>query len=226
MILIENLQSFFDLWLDKVGSPYFTSGQKDQFLQRAVVQFVNQYLKHPSTHMLEDTHVDTEDVHTLIHTAEVVANADGIVSFSDVNAALPTGKEWMYFMAVGRGTAKDCGGEKFKSRWVKHNNYFAQKRNTFKKPAPEYPIHRYFSDHIKLEPSGQVSTDIVVLVYPNKVTLDDPNDTFVRGTNAIDLDLPDKVFNEIVYLALTQAGVNLREQEFYAAVEREVGKNV
>lgn len=226
MILVQDLHSYFDLWVDKTGSPYFTSEQKDQFLQRAAVHFVNQYLKNPSSHVLEDTHVDTEDVHTLIQTVEITSQADGRVNFSDLNAALPTGKEWMYFLAVGRGTAKDCGNTLFKSRWMKHNNKFAQSRNTFKRPEPEYPVHEYYSDHMLFKPAGANSTEITVLVYPNKITLDDPMDTFQRGANAVDLDLPDKVFNEIVYLALSQAGINMREQEFYAAVERETGKNV
>lgn len=226
MILVENLHSYFDLWVDKTGSPYFTSSQKDQFLQRAAVQFVNQYLKNPSSHILEDTHVDTEDVHTLIERVEITSQDNGRINFSDLNDALPTDKEWMYFLAVGRGADKDCGNVKYKSRWMKHNNKYAQNRNDFKKPEAEYPVHEYYSEFMELRPSGANSTEITVLVYPNKITLDDPDDTFERGPNAVDLDLPDKVFNEIVYLALSQAGINMREQEFYAAVERETGKNV
>ena len=226
MIAIEKIHSLFDLWIDKVGSPYFTSSQKDLFIQRGVVHFVNQYLKNPSSHVLEDTHVDTEDVYPLIQAVTVASNEKGEISFSDINDLLPLDKEWMYFMSVGRGKKKDCGEDKVKSRWVRHNDYYAQKNNSFKKPEPDYPIHRYFSDYIKCEPIGVASTEVTVLVYPNVVTLDDENDSLLRGPNAVDLDLPDKVFNEIVYLALSQAGISIREQDFYSYTEREVAKNV
>ena len=226
MILIEKIHEIFDLWIDKTGSSYYTSDQKDLFIQRGVVQYVNQYLKNPSSHVLEETHVDTEDVHTLIHSVELVSDAKGLVTFDSINSELPTNKNWMYFMSVARGSNKDCGGEQFKSRWVRHNDYLAQITNTFKKPEINYPIHRYFSNYIKFDPGSQAAAEITVLVYPNIVTLDDLNDTYARGVGAVDLDLPDKVFNEIVYLALSQAGVNLREQEFYTATEREVSKNV
>lgn len=226
MILVEQIHELFDLWQDKVGAPYFTSDQKDLFIQRASVQFVNQYLKNPSSHVLEETHVDTEDVNTLMHQANVSSLADGRITFVQINAALPTGKSWMYFMSAGRGATVECSGDIHGSRWVRHNDYRPQKRNSFKKPEVKYPIHRYFSDYIQFEPKGKASTEITVLVYPNVVTLDDPNDSGTRGTGAIDLDLPNKVFNEIVYLSLAQAGINMREQDFYQFVEREIGKNV
>ena len=226
MIAIERLHSFFDLISDKVGSPYFTSSQKDTFFQQAVTHFINQYFKNPSSHVMEDTHIDLEDVHTLVTQVNTRTDVNGNVNFSDINSSLPDGKEWMYFLACGRGSSLECKGEKYKSRWVRHNDYYVQKRNAFKKPEVTKPIHRYFNDYLKFEPKGETSVEIVILMRPNEVTLDDPNDSYQRGPNAVDLDLPDKVFNEIVYLALTQAGINLRENEFYAAVEREVGKNV
>lgn len=226
MILIDDLHKIFDLWIDKVGAPYFTSDQKDDFINRAAIHFINQYFKNPSTHVMEDTHVDLEDVHTLVNEVEVLTDNQGRVFFTNINSNLPTGKEWMYFLNASKSTSSDCNGEVLKSRWVRHNDFYAQSRNSFKKPDSKYPIHRYFSDHLKFDPVGVSKCIITVLCKPNVVTLDDPNDTLDRGSNAIDLDLPEKVFNEIVYLSLTQAGINMRESDFYAQAEREMNKNV
>ena len=226
MILVEDLHEIFDLWLDKVDAPYFTSNQRDKFLQRASIQFLNQYFKNPSSHVLEDTHVDLEDVHSLVYPVRLISDEQGRVNFTDINGGLPTGKEWMYFLNAARGKTADCKDAVTASRWVRHNEFYTQQRNDLVKAESEYPIHRYFSDYMQFNPSGRVAVEVTVLMKPNALTLDDPNDTRTRGANAVDLDLPDKVFNEIVYLALIQAGVNMREQEFYASAEREVGKNV
>lgn len=224
MIRIEELHQVFDLWIDKVGAPYFTSGQKDMFLRKASIQFVNKFFKNPSLHTQEETYIDTEDLHPLIYNVPLRTNTSGEVFYTDINNNLP--KNWMYMLAVYAKGDEMCGDEMFRSRWMRHNSFAIQSGNSFKKPEYNHPVHRYYSNKIKFSPSEERVVSFTVIVYPNEVSLDDPTNSGVRGTNAVDLDLPERVFDEVVYLALTQSGVNMREQDFYAMTGREAINNV
>jgi len=226
MIKIEELHNVFDLWIDKTSSPYFTSDQKDTFIQKAVDHFINNFFKNNVDHVMERSSVDVEDLHTLINVVNVPVESDGRMLMTEVNSKLPIGKEWTYILRVSRMFSDSCGANEVKSRFVRHNDYLAIKDNVFKKPSEKYPVHLYVSDAIQFYPKKGGSSTISVLVNPNEVNLDDVDDSGERGVNAVDLDLPNKVFNEIMYIALTKAGISIREGEFYAASKKESMDNV
>ena len=66
MILIEDVHTLFDLWIDKTGSPYYTSTEKDFFIWRALIHYVTNHFNEQPAHMSERTIRDSEDLSELI----------------------------------------------------------------------------------------------------------------------------------------------------------------
>lgn len=217
MILVEDLHRVFDLWIDKTSSPYFTSNEKDLFINNAVREWLNKYFNpNTSSHQLEKFQYDLSDVEELVPMPITLdSTSNGLVTRKSIEANLNEGRSYSYILRVGRAKSKECGGQFKKVRWVSHNDYLAQQDNSFKKATEDYPIYTIYKDGLVVEPKAEVKVEITVLLQPLKVSLDDSDNTFERGSNAVDLDVSEKCFNEIVYLALKQAGISIRETEFY-----------
>lgn len=225
MILIETLQALFDLVVDNVGSPYFTSNQKDIFLQRAQQNLLNQYFNKMSKgHMAEATSNDSDSISGLIQEVILQTNAQGELLESAISTAL-NGREKFRYLSVQRQGILDCDEGYDKSRFVRHNDFSTNQQNSFKKATNDFPIHRYYNSKLQFNPTGVANIKITVILFPLLMTLDDPTDSGVRGSNAIDSELDDDRTNEIAYLALSMAGINIRESDFYQMVEREGTRN-
>jgi hypothetical protein len=224
---ILEMHKRFDLIIDKVGSPYLTSDEKDSFLQRGEVSFVNSFFSgNRDKYVGEDTDKNTERISPLIDEFDGSTDLSGRISFPTINFELST--PVMYIMNVGvKFEGNGCGSDNYvKSRFVRHNDFFAHQNNEFKKGSDEFPVHRYFNDYIKVTPSTRKDVYLTVCREPIKVTLDDPNDSGVAGTSAISSELDDKVHDEVLLYALRSAGINIREIEFYQMLNQEQDKGV
>lgn len=220
MILIESAHTLFDLWFDKTGSPYYTSDEKDLFIKQGVYHFINKHFNEGKTHVAERTIRDVEDLDELIYPFSARTDSQGRL-YDSVSETALNGREIMYVLNASRASSTECGGEQLKARYVRHNDYLSQVTNSYKKPTEKYPIHRIFNGYTKFDPSGEANVAMTVLVKPLSPTLDDPTNSSVRGLNAVDIELPEEVTNELVYLALRQAGVSVREIDFYQMVSGE-----
>ncbi len=229
---IENMHKWFDLILDKVGSPYFSSPEKDSFLQRAEVHYVNSFFKNPSTvHLMEDTSIDVDYVKSLITEVKLDTDDEGRLYYSNIDSVLQSetsisGAKMMYILNASKSITSSselCAPsyQYIKSRFIRHNDFFAHQANAFKKATTEYPTHRCFDNYLRFNPDNKSNVYLTVIRYPKLVTLDDPNSTGARGVNAVDSELPDKSQNEIVFMALKFAGVAIREADFYQIVSNE-----
>jgi len=231
---IQEMHTLFDLVIDKTGSPYFTSDEKDEYLQRAEVTYVNGFFNPTgqSKRNAEATSIDEELLNPLMSEVFVQNPSTGKLTFASINAAITSGsQELMYILGVSRNFNLDSCGDSDettyrKSRFVRHNNFSAHTDNSFKEGTEKYPFHRYFDTYLKLTPRKVADTYISLLRYPLDVTLDDPNDTGQAGPNAVNSELPDKAHNEIVYLALQAAGISIREGEFFQMVTMEEKDNI
>lgn len=212
MIAIEEIHRLFDIIVDKTASPYFTSGEKDQFINAGIRALVQKYFNPSQSHLMESTSIDVEDLQELIVPLKLTSDASGNILKSDIETGISS--EYYYILNVA--VREDgCGTDYKKCRFIRHNDYFAQKDNAFKKPDKGYTVYRIFSDKLTISPTGSVGTYLTLLKKPNIVTLDDPTDTGVRGANAVDCELNDKLLNEIVMLSCVAAGISMREGDFY-----------
>jgi len=224
MILIEDLHQLFDLVIDNVSSPYFTSSQKDEFLRRGIQNYLNKYFnRQPDGHNAETTSNDVANIEDLIEGVELLTNNQGELLFVDIEAALGNRKVFRY-LTVEAKDLDECDNYT-KSRFVRHNDWISNQLNQFKKATDMFPTHRYFNGRLQVDPKEARAMRLTVVLQPLPVTLDDPTDSGVRGPNAIDAEFDQSALNEIVYLSLSMAGVSIREGDFYQLVEREGTKN-
>lgn len=226
MILIADLHKRFDLIIDKTASPYFDSIDKDDFINGGILNYVSKFFNPISgTHLAERRDVDDELISELIEPAEVSTTAKGEATIISINAALPPNRELLYILNAAKAGTNDCKDILRSSRFVRHNEFFKQSDNSFKKPSDKYPVHRYMNGRIKFDPEGVSKAAFTVVMKPVKVTLDDAGNTGVPGPNAVNCELSEKCMNEIVYLSLRQAGISMRETDFYQMVGAEEKAN-
>lgn len=217
----------FDLIIDKTGNPYFTSNEKDSFLQRGEIDAVNSFFGNPKDrYEAEQSDKDVGRIRSLIEEIETTSDYLGRILDTTVNDLLST--EVMYYLNIAvSGADNGCDTGSFnKSRFVRHNDFFAHQNNEFKKGTQEYPVHRYFNGYLKVTPSNEEKVYLTACRYPVKVTLDDPDDLGVAGVNAVSSELPDKFHDEVLMYALRSAGINIREAEFFQMINQEQDKGV
>ena len=216
---IQEMHDWFDLVMDKVGEPYFTDDEKDLFLNEAQINFVRQFFDIVfDKYNAERSNYDAEMLAPLIFPVFVQTTTTGQLLFSDLDAAVDT--SWMYILNVARKPVdKTCSTSSLDylpSRNVRHNDFFKHQQNAFKKEDEEYPMHRYFNTYLQINPENQANMQVTLLKYPTEVDL---------GTN-VSSELPEKAHNEIVFLALKFAGINMDRTEFYAIVNTEQEKGI
>jgi hypothetical protein len=208
---IEEMHRWFDLVVDKVGSPYFESDEKDTFLTRAEVSLVNSFFKRgKEPYQAEFSDKDVERISFLIRNEQ--HSTDDLGRFASSN--LNTNTSLLYYLNIGVSDNPKCGPQEYKkSRFVRHNDFFAHSANAFKKPEAGHYVHRFVAEYIQFDPQGQLRLDLTYVERPTPVTLDDQGDG-LRGPNAVDSDLDEKLHNKIVLQALGLAGISIREAEF------------
>ena len=220
---------YFDLITDKVGSPYFTSDEKDLFIQRGQVDYVNQFFDNVTNKYNAEQHsYDIERIYPLIYEVEVMSDQDGKLYYEDINAQLPN-QSFMYVLGVRQqanpsASCKTTTGDYAFSQFVRHNDLGPRLQLSLKRPTSTKPIHVYFSDYLQLYPNSEKKIKITVVKEPIKVTLDDPDDLGEPGPDMVDFDLPQSVLNNVLLLALKNAGISIRDTEFFQLVNAQQDK--
>lgn len=216
---IQEMHDWFDLVMDKVGEPYFTDDEKDSFLNEGQINFVRQFFDIVfDKYNAERSNYDAEMLAPLIFPASVQTSTAGQLAYTDLDAAVDT--SWMYILNVARKpTTVGCSTDEINyvpSRNVRHNDFYKHQQNSFKKEDEEYPMHRYFSTYLQVNPRNVADMLVTLLKYPIEMDL---------GTN-VSCELPEKAHNEVVFLALKFAGINMERGEFYAIVNTEQEKGI
>tara|TARA_R100000995_G_scaffold70727_2_gene39343 strand:- start:22685 stop:23350 length:666 start_codon:yes stop_codon:yes gene_type:complete len=218
---IDDAHKLFNLWIDKTASPYFTDDEIDLFLNRAIVEFVNDHFDTKPVHRAEASIRDVEELRELIEIVDDVrTDSNGKIKDTEINESLTgagaTDREFSYILSASKASSKECGGEQRKSRFVRHNDWLAQKDNTYKKPTEEYPTHRLFNGYIQFNPATESNVEFVVLKKHLEVS---------KASTDSKIELSDKAANKIIFMALRQAGVSLREEDFYGMATNEINEN-
>jgi len=198
------MRDLFDLIQDKQQSPYFTDDEKNLFLQRAVIEYVNSLLpdNQGGEVNLERDSIVFENIRPLVFHITTSMNSDGFVSIGDITSELISvshpDADMMYLMSVGY----KIGSEKYPVLFTRHNDFLRLNRNLFSKPTPTRPRYTIANDGLLIRP---INTDAEVLLtllkYPKKIEI-----------GVSDCDLPEKTHTEIVAIALQMAGVATRDE--------------
>ena len=223
---IEQIHKYFDLLFDKVEEPYLTSDEKDVFINRATFDYINDFFK-PTDGVRngETASFDTEALIPIIQRLSLDTDNIGRLFYTDIDAQTDTS-----FMYLLNAAIKESGCEVTAnyrpSRFVRHNDFFKHQDNSFKEGTKVYPIHRYLNTHIQFNPAEALNTQITIIKEPVMATLDDPNNTGTAGPNAVNVELPDKTHNNIVYRALNLTSVEVREADFYSMTQQLQSQNI
>lgn len=225
------MHSLFKLIVDKVGSPYFTDSEIDEFLNAAQGSLLEDYvynrnmkdkrmqlpLKEADPESgFENVAFLNEYISNLVTEISVVTDAQGQIPYAAIDASLPTS---MYNLV---NIARKDDNDVFRNvRYWRHNDYWRLKDNTLKTFDDENPAHLKYDDYIQVLPVAEgTDIDLTVIRYPRDIKLDE--DT---PANNQDSELSESSHDEIVYMALELAGISIREiQELYGPMAQKLEK--
>lgn len=202
---IATMSSWFDILQDKYGSAYYTDSEKSLFLNRAQIEFVNEFLpKGPKENQINiELSQDTiSQISPLIYELPSMAmNSSGIITKAAIATALDnlsSGALVWRPLSIGW----EYSGTKKPVTYMRHNDRWKFEDNFFKKPSLKSPKVRETSTTYVF---GPISTTpriyFTILKYPQEVDI----------TTDVDSDLPDFTHNKIVAMALEFAGVGSRD---------------
>lgn len=212
------MHSYFDLALDKAGSPYFEDTEKDEFLNFAERLLFNGIVRGGgqvatqgvisqnvgSIDGLENSSFSSEAISACVEEVTISSDSTGKITYAAINAIVPT--EFYHLSTILR-TGSDSADRS--CRYVEINDYAATLSNALKVPTDKDPIYRNIGSAIHVDP--KTAADFVLTVYRTP-----------RGISATqDSELLESTHEKIIYNALVQAGINLRESDFYQMVKQE-----
>lgn len=206
---IDKWGQFFDILQDKYGSPYHTDSEKTLFFNRAILDFVGQFLPADGeSGNLELSEDATSQIATLIYDLPYTTmDSSGIVTKATIQTAL-NGQIAGGLLWRRLNIGWVLGGDTLPAKWTRHNDWYQFMRNVFKVPSVSNP--RFYETATKYQFSPIQTTAklyFTVLKYPVSVVLDS-----VTPANNINCDLPDFTHNKIIALALEYAGIGSRDE--------------
>lgn len=217
------MHGWFDILQDKYNAPYFTDTEKDEFLNRAQINFVNDVIytqMYPTLQQgergpqvlsaIESTLSGSEVIKPLI-LEDLAVNTQtpdwDVILNNNINtavgAAANAGDEFMHILSLETNGSVFTAGRIV--RFVRHNDYIRFKQNIFKAPSNTNPIWRLVRDGIKVEGATTLSSQEDFLISVIKT----PTDVAISGT---DCELPDFTHDKIVAIALEFAGIATRDE--------------
>jgi hypothetical protein len=215
MTILE-AHNLFKFLLDKVDSnsyPEFESNEIDTYLDLAQMEFVKERYK-----AFETNTKRREDLRTIVKEAAVTLNNSMFNStykryevpktllFSVVNYLYVVREELLV-------TNNECNiTEENYPFVVSHDNYNSVKKDPFRKPSLKKPIRIDLDGRFIIDMGQQIDFNKYNILYsvtflkrPNKPFIGNP----VPPINAVDLELPENVHEEIVNLAVRKAIENI-----------------
>lgn len=203
------MHSYFDLALDKVGTSYFIESEKDEFLNYAQRLLLKEIVFGNNIHQNvpdNNTAFSSEAITALVSEQALTSSASGEIKYSDIDTAI-NGKVYH----VSTVLRKDSSGSNRSCRYTEVNDYAAVLDNAFKEPTDKHPIYRNIGSALKIDPQTSAECTLTVIRLPKEMSLSGGQDS----------ELLETTHEKLVYMALVQAGINLREAEFYQMIKQE-----
>jgi len=236
------LSARFDLICDKVGSPYFTATEKDNFFNTAQLSLVDEILfpsKKQDRKDVDALDFSREDafqqgIGTLVRTAAVsgIASGDTVITFAEINTALGTGTVYKvvnFLVQAATGSTDYVSAKRVRTITAASNVYKGLR--TFNTATTGnrnaiYTVSSYASGtsgttslgQIEFYPAAPVSGSsyrVEVVVFPRPIS--------TTGTT-VNPEIDPMFHNELLFRSLQLAGISIRETELYQSTNLEQAK--
>lgn len=201
------MHDYFDLLTDKVGTSYFISTEKDQFITNAQLEYVKRLM--PSNEggvvNLELDQLILNNIYTLIYeTGTLNPTSSGLIAKTTVQTALNTASgstdPFIYVM----GVSWTSGGSTVPVKFTRHNDWAATILNTFTQGTNTEPRYKQSAPSFTFSPVNQTASVVFTLLkQPKPVSLSTPTSS----------ELPPHTHKTIVELAVELASTSIRDQE-------------
>ena len=239
------LSARFDLICDKVGSPYFTDAEKENFFNTAQLSLVDEILfpsKKQDRKDVDALDFSREDafqqgIGTLLRTATVTGIASGVsaITFATINTSLGTGSTSLYkvvdfLVQAATGSTTDYVSAK-RVRSIRAATNVYKGLRTFNTAVAGnrgaiYTVSSYASGtsgttslgQIEFYPSAPVTGSsylVEVVVFPRAIKTTAP---------IVNPEIDPMFHNELLFRALQLAGISIRETELYQSTNLEQAK--
>lgn len=202
---VTEMTTLFDVLQDKYGSPSFLDSEKELFLNRAQLQYVNDMLPDNDGGIINiEKNQDTfKNISPLVFDLGYMnMSGTGEILKSDVVTKLQLaspGASLLRELSIGW----TIGSDKKPVKYTRKNDWYEFQRNFFKKPKLSSPRYHENSTAYVFEPIHPgAKIYFTVLKYPTKMSISTPTSC----------ELPDHTHDDIVVRALILAGVASRDE--------------
>ena len=235
---IKEMHSWFDILQMKGNNVEFTIAEKDHILNRAQLKYVNNLVykvyipslyrqeKPEATYSLSESSADGyEQIRPLIREVTVNSRSTdsgalsiGDIPFSTLRAALNTQAGQTPFSAWYPSSYTDSevmailgvthSNTATRVRFVKNFEAYKYEQNVFRQPKSHQPIYTMNGEVIRIRPDSTGGNPFIVQLIkePLKMSYD------ITGNNSVDCELPETCQDEILAIALDDAGIATRDQ--------------
>ena len=244
------LSARFDLICDKVGSPYFTATEKDNFFNTAQLSLVDEILfpsKKQDRKDVDALDFSREDafqqgIGTLLRTAEVtgIVNSESSITFSQINSALGTGTvykvvNFLVEKSLGSGANPNNPNKTYVSakRVRSINSAISVYGNlrTFNTAVTGnkgaiYTVSSYPSGTSGTTSLGRIEFFPATVHNANRFLVEViifPRPISTTGTT-VNPEIDPMFHNELLFRSLQLAGISIRETELYQSTNLEQAK--
>jgi len=234
---IHEMHSWFDILQMKGNNVEFTIAEKDHILNRAQLKYVNDVVyklyipslykqeKHKNVYSTAESSADGfEQIRPLIRevnvnslAAAVGAAQAGDIRMLDIRSSLDSqslSSPYNYPAAYNESEVMVVLGvvhanSLMRVRFVKNFESYKYEYNVFRQPKNHQAIYTMQGDMIRVKPDSLGGNAFIVQLIkePIRMELD-----VTSEVNSIDCELPDVCHDEIVAIALDDAGIATRDQ--------------
>lgn len=202
---ITQMHEYFDLLLDKSGSPYFEDSEKDLFINMAQIEYVKQLM--PSNEggvvNVELDQVVYNNVYPLVYDITgLTMTASAAILTTTIQTALDTASSSTEKILYILNVSWTKSGTTLPVKFTRQNDWFEFERNSFKQGSATQPRYKYNKTNLTFSPLDQSATiALSLLKSPKNVSL----------SGVVNSEFPDHTHKKIVEMALDLATVPLRD---------------
>jgi len=202
---ISEMVDYFDLIQDKYGSPYFTTAEKERFLNQAQLAILSDYL--PKQGDKENIELNANVwmmVNPLFVSVTTAMNGSGAILKADIESSLTSSLGFSTTLIRPLSLSwTDSEGTRPIMGPTRQNNWAKYKNNVFKAPVESDPRYYETNDSYIIGPADTSAIIVVnALRYPRAISV----------SGAQTAELASIYHNEVVGRALEAAGVGSRDQ--------------
>lgn len=164
-MIAADMRTYFDQLQDKIGSPWFTDDEKDDFLYSVIYDYINEFIGDGDTPpSLEKNKGAVEAISTLIkRSSAITIPSTGILTNTLIDAQL-SGRTTIHPIMFELATGQPA-------HFVRHNDAATFEQNTYKAGASLTPNYTIYDSSYQFYPkesyTGVIAT---VIVEPTAIT--------------------------------------------------------